>query len=187
MLINCGLLSSAVVGPHIYIPNDRSLVLCQSHAHHNSLVLRPEPPGRPVIVDAERGGKTKLIEPYNEGSDVALICEVNGGEFHTPPSPTVAVPPLDSLDWSSEVWQLGRQCNQLVWFTHRTPSTKCDVVFGQHHHRLLLRTPSRWSHRQPPALPGHRSTTSERTPRLHGQQHPLGPTEQQGGRAGRLP
>lgn len=40
-----------------------------------------EPPERPVILDARRGGKTKLIEPYNEGSDVLLICEVSGGEL----------------------------------------------------------------------------------------------------------
>lgn len=39
-----------------------------------------EPPERPVILDARRGVKTKLIEAYNEGSDVTLICEVKGGE-----------------------------------------------------------------------------------------------------------
>lgn len=41
----------------------------------------PEPPDRPVILDARRGAKTKLIEPYNEGGDVILICEVHGGEL----------------------------------------------------------------------------------------------------------
>lgn len=41
-----------------------------------------EPPERPVILDKRRGAKTKLIEPYNEGSDVSLTCEVNGGEFN---------------------------------------------------------------------------------------------------------
>lgn len=41
-----------------------------------------EPPERPVILDARRGGQTKLIEPYNEGGDVTLICEVTGGEFN---------------------------------------------------------------------------------------------------------
>lgn len=37
------------------------------------------PPGRPVIYDGKRRDKTKLIEPYNEGSDVVLVCEVEGG------------------------------------------------------------------------------------------------------------
>ncbi|XP_055678044.1 hemicentin-1-like [Lutzomyia longipalpis] len=38
-----------------------------------------EPPDRPIIYDARRMDRTKLIEPYNEGSDVTLICEVSGG------------------------------------------------------------------------------------------------------------
>lgn len=33
-----------------------------------------------MIYDARRRDRTKLIEPYNEGSDVALICEVQGGK-----------------------------------------------------------------------------------------------------------
>ncbi|XP_070493801.1 neural cell adhesion molecule 2 [Chironomus tepperi] len=37
------------------------------------------PPQKPVIYDARRRDRTKLIEPYNEGSDVTLICEVSGG------------------------------------------------------------------------------------------------------------
>uniref|UniRef100_A0A1B0D8C9 Uncharacterized protein n=2 Tax=Phlebotomus papatasi TaxID=29031 RepID=A0A1B0D8C9_PHLPP len=37
-----------------------------------------EPPDRPIIYDARRMDRTKLIEPYNEGSDVTLICEVSG-------------------------------------------------------------------------------------------------------------
>ncbi|CAO1433884.1 unnamed protein product [Diamesa serratosioi] len=37
------------------------------------------PPDKPVIYDARRRDRTKLIEPYNEGSDVTLICEVAGG------------------------------------------------------------------------------------------------------------
>lgn len=41
-----------------------------------------EPPDRPVILHAKNGGLTKLIEPFNEGSDVTLICEVNGGEYN---------------------------------------------------------------------------------------------------------
>uniref|UniRef100_A0A336M8W5 CSON013841 protein n=1 Tax=Culicoides sonorensis TaxID=179676 RepID=A0A336M8W5_CULSO len=43
------------------------------------------PPERPIIYDARRRDRTKLIEPYNEGSDVALICEVTGGR----PQPNV--------------------------------------------------------------------------------------------------
>lgn len=39
------------------------------------------PPQKPVIYDARRRDRTKLIEPYNEGSDVTLICEVSGGKF----------------------------------------------------------------------------------------------------------
>lgn len=38
------------------------------------------PPQKPVIYDARRRDRTKLIEPYNEGSDVTLICEVSGGK-----------------------------------------------------------------------------------------------------------
>jgi hypothetical protein len=34
-----------------------------------------------MIYDARRRDKTKLIEAYNEGSDVALICDVTGGTF----------------------------------------------------------------------------------------------------------
>ncbi|XP_047536861.1 hemicentin-1-like [Vanessa tameamea] len=37
------------------------------------------PPSRPTIYDAKRRDRTKLIEPYNEGSNVLLICEVDGG------------------------------------------------------------------------------------------------------------
>ncbi|XP_045453069.1 hemicentin-1-like, partial [Melitaea cinxia] len=37
------------------------------------------PPSRPIIYDANRRDRTKLIEPYNEGSNVHLICEVEGG------------------------------------------------------------------------------------------------------------
>lgn len=39
------------------------------------------PPDRPIIYDARRRDRTKLIEPYNEGSDVSLICEVSGGKI----------------------------------------------------------------------------------------------------------
>lgn len=37
------------------------------------------PPERPVIFDGKRRDRTKLLEPYNEGSDVVLVCEVTGG------------------------------------------------------------------------------------------------------------
>lgn len=38
------------------------------------------PPNRPTIYDGQRRDRTKLVEPYNEGSDVLLICEVEGGK-----------------------------------------------------------------------------------------------------------
>ncbi|XP_028031278.1 hemicentin-1 [Bombyx mandarina] len=37
------------------------------------------PPNRPTIFDAKRRDRTKLVEPYNEGANVLLICEVEGG------------------------------------------------------------------------------------------------------------
>ncbi|KAK9709842.1 CD80-like C2-set immunoglobulin domain [Popillia japonica] len=37
------------------------------------------PPDKPVIYDGKRRDRTILSEPYNEGSDVNLICEVSGG------------------------------------------------------------------------------------------------------------
>ncbi|KAK6638830.1 hypothetical protein RUM43_007099 [Polyplax serrata] len=37
------------------------------------------PPEKPVIYDAKSRDRTKLIEAYNEGSDVSLVCEVTGG------------------------------------------------------------------------------------------------------------
>lgn len=39
------------------------------------------PPDRPVIFDVKRRDRTKLLEPYNEGSDINLICEVSGGKL----------------------------------------------------------------------------------------------------------
>lgn len=39
------------------------------------------PPSRPTIYDAKRRDRTKLVEPYNEGSNVLLICEVEGGKL----------------------------------------------------------------------------------------------------------
>uniref|UniRef100_A0A1B6C6V9 Uncharacterized protein n=1 Tax=Clastoptera arizonana TaxID=38151 RepID=A0A1B6C6V9_9HEMI len=38
-----------------------------------------EPPEKPIIFDGKRRDRTQLLEPYNEGSDVTLICEVTGG------------------------------------------------------------------------------------------------------------
>ncbi|XP_065086587.1 hemicentin-1-like [Ochlerotatus camptorhynchus] len=37
------------------------------------------PPDRPVIYDARRREKTNTVEPYSEGSDIQLVCEVKGG------------------------------------------------------------------------------------------------------------
>ncbi|BES90972.1 CD80-like C2-set immunoglobulin domain [Nesidiocoris tenuis] len=37
------------------------------------------PPERPVIYDGKRRDRTKLLEPYNEGADVNLVCEVSNG------------------------------------------------------------------------------------------------------------
>lgn len=37
------------------------------------------PPERPVIYDDKRRDRRKLLERYNEGSDVYLVCEVTGG------------------------------------------------------------------------------------------------------------
>lgn len=41
------------------------------------------PPERPVIYDVKRRDRTKLIEPYNEGTDVVLTCEVSGGKCNS--------------------------------------------------------------------------------------------------------
>lgn len=38
------------------------------------------PPERPIIYEATRREKAKTVEAYNEGSDVVLVCEVNGGK-----------------------------------------------------------------------------------------------------------
>ncbi|XP_052899973.1 hemicentin-1 [Anopheles moucheti] len=37
------------------------------------------PPDRPIIYDSRRREKANTVEPYSEGSDIALICEVKGG------------------------------------------------------------------------------------------------------------
>ncbi|KAL0869438.1 hypothetical protein ABMA27_007672 [Loxostege sticticalis] len=38
------------------------------------------PPNRPVIMDAKTRDQTRLLEPYNEGDTLELICEVYGGD-----------------------------------------------------------------------------------------------------------
>lgn len=40
------------------------------------------PPERPVIFDVREKIPSKIIEPFNEGSNIALTCEVTGGIFH---------------------------------------------------------------------------------------------------------
>ncbi|CAG4930416.1 unnamed protein product [Parnassius apollo] len=37
------------------------------------------PPNRPVIIDAKTRDQTRLLEPYDEGDTLELICEVHGG------------------------------------------------------------------------------------------------------------
>lgn len=37
------------------------------------------PPSKPVIYDSESRDPTKLVQPYNEGDSVILLCEVKGG------------------------------------------------------------------------------------------------------------
>ncbi|XP_055586991.1 titin [Uranotaenia lowii] len=37
------------------------------------------PPDRPVIYDSRRRERTNTVEPYSEGSDIQLVCEVKGG------------------------------------------------------------------------------------------------------------
>lgn len=41
--------------------------------------VRAVPPSKPVILDGTTRDISRLEEPYNEGSDVNLICEVRGG------------------------------------------------------------------------------------------------------------
>ncbi|KPJ17689.1 Titin [Papilio machaon] len=38
------------------------------------------PPERPVIIDAKTRDQTRLLEPYDEGDTLELICEVRGGD-----------------------------------------------------------------------------------------------------------
>lgn len=40
---------------------------------------RAVPPSKPMILDGTTRDISRLEEPYNEGSDVNLICEVRGG------------------------------------------------------------------------------------------------------------
>ncbi|XP_041969779.1 hemicentin-1-like [Aricia agestis] len=43
------------------------------------------PPDRPIIMDARTRDQTRLLEPYDEGDTLELLCEVYGGD----PRPTV--------------------------------------------------------------------------------------------------
>ena len=85
-----------------------------------------EPPERPVIVDARRGGETKLIEPYNEGSDVVLICQVQGGEWATPSCgfhPVPLIPDLLSICPHHPItftWIPGRPRPNVTWYLDNT-------------------------------------------------------------------
>lgn len=47
------------------------------------LFIIPVPPERPVILEADRKERLSNVAAYNEGSDVILICEVNGGKYLT--------------------------------------------------------------------------------------------------------
>ncbi|XP_046971664.1 nephrin-like [Vanessa cardui] len=38
------------------------------------------PPNRPVIIDAKTRDHTRLLEPYDEGETLELLCEVHGGD-----------------------------------------------------------------------------------------------------------
>ncbi|XP_032521471.1 nephrin-like [Danaus plexippus] len=38
------------------------------------------PPNRPIIMDARTRDHTRLLEPYNEGDTLELLCEVYGGD-----------------------------------------------------------------------------------------------------------
>lgn len=44
-------------------------------------LLSPAPPNRPTIMDAKTRSHTRLLEPYNEGDSLELICECFGGKF----------------------------------------------------------------------------------------------------------
>jgi hypothetical protein len=70
------------------------------------------PPDKPVIFDGRRHDKTKLVEPYNEGSDVSLTCEVSGGR----PRPNVTWY-LDNavIDESFETRKDGVTINHLLY------------------------------------------------------------------------
>ncbi|XP_038122549.1 titin [Culex quinquefasciatus] len=70
------------------------------------------PPDRPVIYDSRRQVKTNIVEPYSEGSDIQLICEVKGGR----PRPNVTWY-LDNtvIDESYEVRSDGTTVNHLSY------------------------------------------------------------------------
>ena len=72
-----------------------------------------EPPQAPLIIDPRSGKETKLVETYNEGSDVKLICQVDGGR----PRPNVTWYLSDSLvDESFEQTANEQAVNRLTLF-----------------------------------------------------------------------
>ncbi|KAK3932826.1 Nephrin [Frankliniella fusca] len=69
------------------------------------------PPERPVIFNSERRDTTNLIQPYNEGDNVVLLCEVRGGR----PRPWVKwFLENELLDESYEVGENGVTVNRLM-------------------------------------------------------------------------
>nr|CAD7423126.1 unnamed protein product [Timema monikensis] len=61
----------------VYVPEYNEFYE-ESDSRHLVELYDIVPPERPVIYDAKRRDMTKILEPYNEGSDVNLICEVKG-------------------------------------------------------------------------------------------------------------
>lgn len=41
-----------------------------------------EPPQLPVIFDDKNRDLSKITEPFNEGTELTLLCEVTGGKYH---------------------------------------------------------------------------------------------------------
>ncbi|KAE8750741.1 hypothetical protein FOCC_FOCC002451, partial [Frankliniella occidentalis] len=69
------------------------------------------PPSKPVIFDSERKDTKNLIQPYNEGANVVLLCEVRGGR----PRPRVMWYLENAmLDDSVEVGENGVTINRLT-------------------------------------------------------------------------
>lgn len=77
------------------------------------------PPNRPTIFDAKRRDRTKLVEPYNEGSNVLLICEVEGGKFWR-----------HYEHYQTEIWSLTRYTFQKLFWFNLTEITSKWVLFS---------------------------------------------------------